>query len=159
MTRFVVSLLLIAACSCLILGGCKAKGKWTGDAKDFAYQSFDGKEGRISDFAGKPLVVNFWATWCGPCVGEFPEFQKVYDNHKGAFTLLSLAVDDTNDPPGFVKSKGYTWSFGFDKEGAQLYKAEAIPMTIFITKDGTIKKTQVGGMSEAEFEAALKDIL
>jgi thiol-disulfide isomerase/thioredoxin len=142
------------------LGGPEQEAQ-LGFAEDFAYTPLGAQTPvRLSDHFGQPLVLNFWADWCGPCVGEFPHFKEVHDAHRGQFTLLSLAVASSMDPDGFVAANGYDWSFGRDTENAaQVYGVQGIPLTLFIDRNGRIVDQHLGGIDAATFEASLAKIL
>jgi thiol-disulfide isomerase/thioredoxin len=141
-----------------VSGAPAAPGTW-GDAKDFTFKTFDGKSIKLSSLGGKPLVVNFWATWCPPCVGELPDIAEVYKAKGSQFQLVGIASDDSEDPEGFVKKNGYNWTFGRSPEAFTLYKIDAIPMTLFIDSKGNIVDKTVGGMQKAEFEEKLAKII
>ena len=149
----VVLLGLLSSCS--MLGG-KAKIE-----KDFAFTGADGQPHKVSDYATKPLVLNFWATWCPPCVGEMPHFQEVYAEKGSQFNLVSVAVASSEDPKAFADSNGYTWTFGqvTDDVAPQMYGIEGIPATFFYDKSGKLVDQMIGGMSKEEFEERLAKIL
>jgi thiol-disulfide isomerase/thioredoxin len=130
-----------------------------GMLQDFGVTNFDGTKQRISSYVGRPLVVNFWADWCPPCVGELPDFQAVYTERKGAFQLVGIAADSSKDAEGFVKQNGYNWTFCKSKEAYDLYQVQGIPTTLFVNSSGRIVDKVVGGMEKAEFEAKLAKIL
>jgi thiol-disulfide isomerase/thioredoxin len=130
-----------------------------GMLQDFGVTLFDGTETRISSYIGRPLVVNFWADWCPPCVGELPDFQAVYSARAGQFQLIGIAADSSKDAEGFVKQNGYDWTFCKSKEAYELYQVQGIPTTLFVDSSGRIVDKVVGGMEKAEFEAKLAEIL
>ena len=80
-------------------------------APDFSYKELgSGKTMRLSDLKGKPVFINFWATWCPPCVGELPHIEKKYAEYKDKMHFVILSVDDNEqDPARFIKSKGWSW--------------------------------------------------
>jgi thiol-disulfide isomerase/thioredoxin len=153
-------LLFLALCS---IAGCPwlfGHKKSRGQAADFSYTTFKGESGSLSALRGQPLVLNFWAAWCGPCVGEFPEFQQVYNEHAGQFRLLSVAVDDNSDPRALVLQQGYSWDFASTTDDiSSLYGISAIPLTLFIDARGRIVDQQLGGMDRSTFEEKLAKIL
>ncbi|MCC7477474.1 TlpA family protein disulfide reductase [bacterium] len=175
-----VSLGFSALALALLLSGCPQKGADTaqtgadtsssssmvqppkaGLEKDFAFTGADGKEHMLSDYLGKPLVLNFWATWCPPCVGEMPHFQEVYASRQGQFNLVSVAVASSEDPKAFAASNGYTWTFGQVKDDTapMMYGVQGIPATFFYDKSGKLVDQMVGGMSKEDFEQRLAKIL
>jgi thiol-disulfide isomerase/thioredoxin len=159
------TLRVIAAVLCVAIGawlpGCSGLSKDA--APDFEFQSFDGRAGTLHKQFGQPLVVNFWAVWCGPCQAEFPDFQKVYTAKKGQFRLLSVCVDREMDPPGFVRQQGYDWEFVYDgegdKAGGSVFQISAIPRTLFINKRGELVDEHTGMMDQKQFEEKLAKIL
>jgi thiol-disulfide isomerase/thioredoxin len=153
MKRYLMLLMLLA------LVGCTKSRTWTGDATDFTFTSFEGKSVKLSSYAGKPVVVNFWADWCPPCVAELPHFAEVYQARHGQFEMVGIAMTNSNDAEGFVKKNGYNWTFGKSDEACKLYKIEGIPVTVFIARNGTVMDQVVGNMDKATFEAKLAKIL
>lgn len=156
-----LSSLLLA--SLLAVSGCPrlfGHRESLGKPADFALTTFGGEERLLSSYFGQPLVLNFWAAWCGPCCAEFSEFQQAYNAHAGQFTLLSVAVDNQMDPQGFVAKNGYSWTFA-SPAGDVLapYGIQGIPMTLFISREGRIVSKKVGSMDQAAFEAELAKIL
>ncbi len=129
--------------------------------RDFAFMGADGKQHMVSDFVGKPLVLNFWATWCPPCVGEMPHFQEVYASKPGQFNLVSVAVASSDDPKTFATTNGYTWTFGQvpDDSAPQMYGIQGIPATYFYDSRGQLVDQIVGSMTKEEFEMRLAKIL
>ncbi len=131
---------------------------WTGGATDFTFTTFEGKSMKLSSYAGKPLVLNFWADWCPPCIGELPHFQEVYHSKRGQFELVAIDAG-SNDGPGFVRQHGYDFVFGKSADAPRLYKVEGIPVTVFISRSGEVVDQVVGGMEKADFESSLAKIL
>lgn len=173
-------LMPLAACAaCLLLGSCvylhaltggsMAGAALFGDAwenrsrpqplADFSVALFDGTTQRSSDFDGQPLVVNFWADWCPPCVAEMPDFQAVYTERAGQFAMLGIAAESSRDAEGFVKQHGYSWTFGKSPEAFEAYQVRGIPTTLFVNRRGLVVDQQVGGMDRATFEAKLAKIV
>jgi thiol-disulfide isomerase/thioredoxin len=137
----------------------KPAAVWTGNAQDFEVAGFDGKAFKISDYAGQPVVLNFWAAWCGPCKAEFPDFQAAYNEKKGQFVMISVAYDDEQDPVKFAQDSKYNWIFAHDTDGAKRYGVKAIPHTFFISRTGDIVDQQKGMMTRDQFETKLAKIL
>lgn len=141
------------------IGMGKPGAAWTGNAQDFEVAGFDGKKFKISDYAGQPVVLNFWAAWCGPCKAEFPDFQAAYNEKKGQFVMISVAYDDEQDPVKFAQDSKYNWIFAHDTDGAKRYGVKAIPHTFFISRTGDIVDQQKGMMTRDQFETKLAKIL
>jgi len=121
-------------------------------APDFTVQDWDGNEVKLSDYIGKPIVLNFWAHWCGPCQMEMPEFNAVYEELGGEVTFLMVhegaAVDDGKEK---VTEGGYTFPVVFDADSSagNLYGITAFPTTFFIDAEGNLQAYYMGAMDRA----------
>ena len=118
-------------------------------APDFTVQDWDGNEVKFSEFVGKPIVLNFWAHWCGPCQMEMPEFNAAYERLGGEVTFLMVhegaAVDDGKEK---VTEGGYTFPVVFDVDGSagSIYGITAYPTSFFIDADGNVRAYYMGAM-------------
>ncbi len=114
---------------------------------NFSLISFEGNEINFSEFKGKTILLNLWASWCPPCRAEMPTIQNLYDeiqNKKVVFVLLSLD-DDQQKAKQFVKNKNYNMPFYFLKNGIpQTYSSGTIPTTFVISPQGKIISKEVG---------------
>ena len=134
----------------------------TGNYKNFTVTDANGKAVKLSEFIGKPIVVNFWAAWCAPCKAELPHFDKLAKELKGKVEFLMVSVYLNKDyVKQFVSQNGYTFPLYFDdnEEGSTAYEVTGIPVTVFITADGNIKSKAVGSMSEAVLRNYIDRIL
>ncbi|WP_164219622.1 TlpA disulfide reductase family protein [Virgibacillus sp. YIM 98842] len=127
-------------------------------APDFELETLEGDTVRLSDLRGQKVILNFWATWCGPCREEMPEMQEFYDNNEEeveilAVNLLETETDDSNAQE-FIDEFQYTYPVLLD-EGAEVseaYKGSvAVPTTYFIGTDGTIQHPRKIGSMNYEF--------
>ena len=129
-------------------------------APDFTFTDLvTGKTTKLSDLRDKPVYLNFWATWCPPCVKELPHIQAKYEQYKDRIHFLAISVDSEQEAPAqFISSKGYTFTVGYgnEREISRAYNIEAIPASYIIGTDGTIKAQSVGSMDEADLESFLK---
>ena len=129
-------------------------------APDFTFTDLvTGKTTKLSDLRDKPVYLNFWATWCPPCVKELPHIQAKYEQYKDRIHFLAISVDSEQDAPAqFISSKGYTFTVGYgnEREISRAYNIEAIPASYIIGTDGTIKAQIVGSMDEADLERFLQ---
>jgi cytochrome c biogenesis protein CcmG/thiol:disulfide interchange protein DsbE len=117
-------------------------GPQEGDvAPDFTATTLDGKTVKLSDYAGKPVVLNFWASWCTPCREEFPLFRKELARSKGDYVMLGVDNRDIeSDARGFADKQRADWPIAMDTTGAiyKAYGATGLPQTLFIKPDGTV---------------------
>ena len=130
-------------------------------APDFELQTLDGDTVRLSDYAGKPVVVNFWASYCHPCREEFPMFRKALARHDDDFVLLGIDYKDiTSDARAFAKEKRATWPIlkAPTASGRPAYGVRAVPQTFFIERDGTISQGYYARRPEDLFEQELAKI-
>ena len=124
-------------------------------APDFAVQTAEGETVRLSDFKGKPVIVNFWATWCGPCKSELPAFDKAYAEYGEdvEFLMVNLTDGQRETVDGvreFVADGGYVFPVYYDTQSsaATAYGVYSIPMTVLVDAEGNLVGGQVGAVSE-----------
>ena len=118
-------------------------------APDFALSSPEGARVALSDFRGKTVVLNFWATWCPPCRAEMPELQEVWEERGEGRDLVVLAVDvaeDADRVAGFVENFGLTFPVALDADGsvADHYGVLGLPATFFIDAGGVLRSQVLG---------------
>jgi cytochrome c biogenesis protein CcmG/thiol:disulfide interchange protein DsbE len=134
-------------------------------APDFTLETMNGEKVTLSDLRGQVVIVNLWASWCGPCRLEMPAFKKIYEEYKER-GLVILAVNSTSqDTPSAVKAFVAKYQLPFtilmDYEGtvARLYKLSALPTTFFIGRDGVISRVVVGGpLAESTLRAEIESL-
>ncbi len=133
------------------------------DAPDFKLNSLDGKEVSFSDYKGKVVLVNFWATWCPPCLAEMPDLNKLYVDYKDkGLQILGLTVSSrAKDIPKKVKQSGVTYPILLEAEpvAAKFGGFGAIPQTFIIDKKGKIVHSITGARSYKAFEKLIKPLL
>ena len=133
-------------------------------APDFSLESLDGKSVRLSDLRGKAVLLNFWATWCGPCKIEMPWFVEL-QNQYGAqgLQIVGVAMDDASkeDIAKFAKSMGVNYPILIGKEsiGDQYGGIPALPESFFIGRDGKMVDKIIGLKGRGEIEDAIKKAL
>jgi thiol-disulfide isomerase/thioredoxin len=137
-------------------------------APDFTVQDAGGKDVSFSEFKGKPVVLNFWASWCPPCKSEMPDYEKMYREYsaKGiSFVMINMTDGSRETVAGaqkFLKESGYTFPAYFDvkQSAAGAYGISAIPDSVFIDKNGTVANAFTGvidaGTMKTNLEAILK---
>lgn len=132
-------------------------------APDFALQTLEGKTIRLSDYKGKPVLVNFWATWCGPCRAEFPDFQKAWTDNADKLVIIGInntSTDDKTQVPAFLDEFGVTYPIVLDESGdtAKAYNILGLPTSIFIDRDGVVREIFTGPLNKAYIEAKLGEL-
>jgi len=124
-------------------------------APDFTVIDGEGKEVKLSDYFGKPIVLNFWATWCHYCKEEMPDFNNAYKNHPDVRFLMVNVTDGTNETVDgakkYVSDNGFEFPILFDTKlnAVSTYGASGLPMTVFIDAEGNLV-TYARGMLTAE---------
>lgn len=130
-------------------------------AADFTMTDKDGNTVSLSDYFGKPIVVNFWATWCSPCKSEMPHFEQAYKDYGDEIHFLMVNVGDSYDKAyKFAEQNGYTFPVYHDTSysASYTYNVSSIPMTLFINADGELVKSQIGMMSESALASCIEMI-
>lgn len=110
-------------------------------APDIEFTLMDGTTAKLSDYKGKPVLINYWATWCGYCVDEMPAFQQLKDKYGDDIAILALNVggESADDIKAFAKDNGYTFDFAIiSNDEADKYEVQSIPATFIIDGEGNI---------------------
>lgn len=122
-------------------------------APDFELTTLDGRKVKLSDYRGKKVILNFWATWCPPCRAEIPDMDKFYSSYKDKDIVilgvnLTKAEQDQTSVKSFIKEYRVTYPIPLDKESlaAEMYQVSAIPTSYIIDPQGTIIQKIVGPM-------------
>jgi thiol-disulfide isomerase/thioredoxin len=132
---------------------------------DFDEKDVDGKPLSVANYKGKVVLVDFWATWCGPCLLELPQIQKAYDEyHDKGFEIIGVSLDEDKDRlQQFIKQKKMPWPQFFDGKKwenklAVKYGVEAIPTGFLLDRNGKIiAKIMSGDELDAQIKKALKN--
>ena len=135
-------------------------------ATDFAVQTRDGSTVRLSEHFGKPVVLNFWATWCGYCVEELPAFEEMYRAHGDEVTFMMInATDDRRETveavEAFLTANGYTFPVYYDndQDAYAKYSLTSIPRTLIIAPDGTLLREYKGAMNKTTLYSIIEAAL
>lgn len=128
-------------------------------APDFKLETLDGQSRQISALRGRILIINFWATWCGPCRQEMPLLQATQDQHAGQ--VLALAVNNAESPQTvkkFVDELGLRMDILLDPEMkvSELYRVRGFPTTIFVDQQGVIRYQHVGVLNQGSLSGYLE---
>jgi thiol-disulfide isomerase/thioredoxin len=141
---------------------CEADAKPA--SMDFAIKDLDGKDVKISDHKGKVILLNFWATWCGPCKAEIPGFVELQEKYKKDLVIIGYSVDDTADKARAFATEykiNYPIMLGLGREDVQDAYGPiwGIPASFLISKDGKVCKKHMGIAPKAVFEKEIKALL
>jgi peroxiredoxin len=129
-------------------------------APDFTLPALTGELVSLSDYAGKPVLINFWATWCFPCRIEMPTIQRVFDERKGAFVVLGVNMEETHAViQPFVDELGLTFPILLDSDGLVTWQYEVIglPTSVFVTSEGVYTRF-IGPMDQDFIEEKLDEM-
>ncbi|HSQ26197.1 MAG TPA: TlpA disulfide reductase family protein [Anaerolineales bacterium] len=127
-------------------------------APDFSLSNLQNQQVSLSDMQDKVIVLNFWATWCAPCVQEMIFFQKAQERYPE--NMLVLAINQEEKPDvvrGFIQDMGFTLEVLLDESGqvTKLFKVLALPNTFFIDQQGVIRFHHMGSLSEEQLDVYL----
>jgi thiol-disulfide isomerase/thioredoxin len=132
---------------------------------DFTLKDLNGADVRLADLKGKPLIVNFWATWCGPCLLETPELVELADEYKSrGLTIVGISYDDTPEQvKEFAKQFDVKYPLLIGRDRDDVFNAfrlkDGLPMSVFIRADGTIAKSLEGINTKAWFHEQIEALL
>ncbi|GIP32351.1 redoxin domain-containing protein [Paenibacillus sp. J2TS4] len=156
----------------LVLGGwtvysamdnSQEKARPGGPAPHFKLFDLEGKAQRLEDWKGKPVVVNFWATYCPPCREEMPDLQKQYEKWAASGVIIvGVNVGESKvTAQSFIKQANVTFPILLDSEEMirKQYGVTEYPSTVFIRADGTIEQIKVGMMDEAFIEQSVSKLV
>lgn len=124
-------------------------------APDFTVYDSNGNAVKLSDYFGKPIVLNFWASWCPPCKMEMPDFNEMYKEKGTEYQFIMVNLTDNSretveTAKAFIESTGYEFPVFFDKDvdAAYKYNTYSIPVTYFIDKDGNMAAYAQGAIDK-----------
>lgn len=134
-------------------------------ALDFTVTDYDGNKVNLSDYKGKPVVLNFWATWCYYCKVEMPDFNEAYKKYPDVQFLMINATgtngETVDSAKAYVEQEKYDFDVFFDTdfEGLRKFGISSFPATIFIDKDGNIESERIGMLTMEALESEIKKII
>ncbi len=133
------------------------------EAPDFSATGIDQQTITLAEFHGKPVVLNFWATWCGPCSAEMPNIEKVYQQHTGDVVFLAVNQGENKDSvAGYADLYRLHFPILLDphQQVGDRYRIQALPTTVFIDAKGIIREIHIGGpMSTDYIEGQIKKLV
>ncbi len=137
--------LLVTVFAATALASSDLEGK---AAPDFALKSSTGENLRLSEFRGDVVMINFWATWCGPCRQEMPLLDELYARYERVgFNLLGVNIDDdSRRAMQMIEELGVDFPVLFDarKEVSKLYEVDAMPVTVLVDREGNVRYVHHG---------------
>jgi cytochrome c biogenesis protein CcmG/thiol:disulfide interchange protein DsbE len=133
-------------------------------APDFSLETVEGKTVKLSDYKGKVVAINFWATWCEDCRKEMPDLQKAYETYKDqGLVILGVNLKENNvTVKGFADFNGLTFPIVMDKDGkvtVDQYMVKPIPTTYFVDKQGILRAKVESAMSYEKIMNTVKPLL
>lgn len=133
-------------------------------ARDFVLNDINGNPVRLSDLQGRPVILNFWATWCAPCRVEMPDLQAAYNQHQAdGLVILALNREESAETVSafFYDEMDLTFTPLLDEAGdvARLYNVANYPTSFFVDRDGVVTAVHLGLMTESQIERYLADTI
>lgn len=149
----------------IIITTVSENGNFASDkAPDFSLKSIDGKIVKLSDYKGKIIILDFWATWCPPCRKGIPDLISIQNEYKNDVVVIGVSLDGDKtikDVPGFVKEYGinYPIVYGDEKIVTAYGGIQAIPTAFVIDKKGNISDQHVGLVDKSVYVNKIKELL
>lgn len=138
----------------------------TSAAPDFTVENAEGEKVALSSFEGKPVILNFWASWCSPCKTEMPDFQAAYDTNGEDIQFVMVNMTDgtretRQNGEAFIKEQGFTFPvfYDVDLEAAYAYYVVSIPATYFIDAKGNIVAAGRGMLNQESLQKGISMLL
>lgn len=133
-------------------------------APNFTIEHVDGNKITLANLKGKPVFINFWASWCPPCKEEMPFIQEAYNEYGDQIEFIMINVIETDtleDMNAYLSENGYTFPVYLDKKNkvSDLYNVFAYPTSFFIDRNGKIEEFFLGGMDQAYFSQKIQQLL
>lgn len=125
----------------------------------FEYVNLDGTPGNLDTAQGKPIFINFWASWCGPCRVEMPDIERIYQEQKGDLVILAINVGETPEQArDYIAEGGFTFPVAVDENHAlsEVFTINSYPTSLFISNNGTIMRRASGMLTYAEMQQGIE---
>ena len=157
------ALAVAAACATMVAAAAPLAPQ--SQAPDFTLRTLEGKNLRLGEQRGRVVLVNFWATWCGPCRQEMPHLNKLYDKYRASgFMLLGVNVDeDTRNAAAVADKLGVRFPVlpDADKRVSKQYDLSAMPSTVLIDRDGRVRHVHRGYQTgyETTYDRQIRELL
>lgn len=156
----------VQTASCDQLKAGQAKPQVGACAPDFQLLDLNGKAMSLSNNYGKPTLINFWATWCGPCQNELPYFQQAYQSHHNQINFMMINATMTEPNPKavqqYVKKKGYSFPVYLDTDETSIsfdrYHIPGIPVTIAVDRQGRVVRKMIGEVSKQQIDQIVQQL-
>ncbi len=164
MFRRFAALIIVISISA-VLSGCTDRRVPSGGttAPDFTLQDLNGKKVRLSDYKGKVVLLDFWATWCPPCRASIPGLEKIHKAYKDkGLVLLAISLDqgEWDSVKAFSAEYGITYTvLEGNEDVSDKYQVRTIPMLLVINKEGRISKRYLGFGNDEDLEGYIRSIL
>ena len=156
---------IILLLSTLFLFNYAYAGSLSGPAPDFTLKSRSGENLKLSEYRGDVVMINFWASWCGPCRQEMPLLEEIYQKYSDlGFELLAVNVEeDSSKADDLLRDVRVTFPILFDNTNkvSKLYKVVAMPSTVIVDRDGNIRYLHKGYLPgyEEEYRKQVKELI
>lgn len=132
-------------------------------AVDIPLAYFDGSDGNLSDFRGRPVVLNFWASWCPACVAELPDFQQVHSELGDEVVFIGINMQEVDKvaAEALIARSSVTFLLADDPEGAifRTFNGFGMPTSVFITAEGVVADTHSGVIVAEDLRAKIREEL
>lgn len=112
--------------------------------KTATFTDLEGNTRSLSEFEGKIVLLDLWATWCGPCIGSFPALERLSQEYPDDFAVVAISDEEMATVQDFLSRKDYSFQFGVNEDLSRKLGVRSIPHKIFLDRDGTYLKTSVG---------------
>ena len=136
------------------------------EAPDFTVYDREGNPHKLSDFRGTPVLLNFWASWCGPCQMEMPDFQKYFESHgdKVSFVIVNLTdgqQETVESASAFIAENGYSFPVYYDTDldATYSYNTSGLPVTYFLDAEGNFVAWKQGMLTAESLQTGIDMLL